>query len=105
MGGGTGTKENFKEKALEEKIQHEDWKKNVEYFKQHKEEIRQKYGKEQWVAVHYQEGVLGDDSDWGVLYKRMEKEHPNKNYLIRSIKSSETTVHIRTPFFNRDKAD
>ena len=105
MSGGTGTKENFKEKDLEEKIRHENWKKNVEYFKQHKEEIRQKYGEKQYVAVHHQEGVLGDDSDWGELYKRMEKEHSNKNYLIRSIKSSETIVHLRTPFFYRNKAD
>jgi hypothetical protein len=105
MGGGTGTKEKFKEKDLDDKVQHEDWKKNVEYFEQHKKEIRKKYGEKQYVAINYQKGVLGDDSDRWELYRRMEKKHPNKNYIIKNIKSSETVNKINSPFFDRDEAD
>ena len=76
----------------------EEWKKNVEYFREHKKEIEEKYGRKQYVAINYKKGVIGDDKDKFKLDKRMRRFHSDISCLITSIESSERKVKIDSPF-------
>jgi hypothetical protein len=87
--------EDLEGRAQIEKARRIEWKKNVEYFKEHKEEIEKKYGRKQFVALNHEKGILGDDKDKFNLITKIQKEYGYIGFLVTSIESSERTVHLR----------
>ena len=82
----------LKERTLHER--HEDWKRQVEYFEEHKEEIRKQYG-EAYVAICDGQIIASDPDEWK-LVERLGKKDDGVT-LIASVKDSGTVIEFPSP--------
>ena len=71
------------------------WEREVEHFEQNKDKIREEYGETTYVAIRNQE-IIDYDEDEFALVKRMNREYPDNNILIQSVKHAEET-YIEMP--------
>jgi len=70
----------------------EEWRKNMNFFNTHKDEIRWKYGENRYIVI--EDGKIIDN---GLDNFALARKYTGRKVLITNIKSSERIVEISSP--------
>lgn len=73
-----------------------DWREQVDYFKEHLEEIKEKYGEDTYVAI-YKKDIIGSGTNRSNLLKRVKELHQNEVVLVQRYKDYDRIVDMPSP--------